>query len=350
MTSRPLKIMLVGDYRYSMYEDAFQKGFEAAGAEVVPFKIDPYFANSSVARIEKRAFWGPAIGKLNRDLFDEFYRHDPDAVFFFFPIFIKPQTVAAMKRHRANVPFAAYNHDNPFVDRRRHTMFRWYEKVMKLADVNYFVRESTRQYAEDLGARRCRIMLQYYAEEIHQPISPTRDEFAVDMIFIGHFEPDGRLAYMRRLQEGGVDLHVYGSGWRDVVERGWLANSRDRRLVDREYSEAISGAKLGLSFVSEKNEDVQTTRNFEIPACGTAMLAPRTPELLRLFREDVDAIFFSSAEELLEKSRRYLADDSAREKIARNGLARVKGVHSNHARAKQAYDDFNALLRNGMND
>jgi spore maturation protein CgeB len=44
---------------------------------------------------------------------------------------------------------------------------------------------------------------------------------------------------------------------------------------------------------------------------------------MQRFREDEEAVFFSTIEECVEKIRRYLPDEAARERIAAAGCARA---------------------------
>jgi len=53
------------------------------------------------------------------------------------------------------------------------------------------------------------------------------------------------------------------------------------------------------------------------------MLAERTDALLQLFREDEEACFFSSHEELINKVRWLLENPDIRERIAQAGVHRV---------------------------
>ena len=52
------------------------------------------------------------------------------------------------------------------------------------------------------------------------------------------------------------------------------------------------------------------------------MLAERSAEHLQYFEEDTEAVYFGDANELLEKTRRYLADPQARMRIAAAGRRR----------------------------
>jgi len=93
-------------------------------------------------------------------------------------------------------------------------------------------------------------------------------------------------------------------------------------IQGEDYVRAINGAKIALVFLSSLNEDTYTTRCFEIPACGTFMLSQRTDDLLTLYEENKEAVFFSSSEELVDKARYYLAHDRERQRIAEAGWRR----------------------------
>ena len=72
------------------------------------------------------------------------------------------------------------------------------------------------------------------------------------------------------------------------------------------------------------NRDTYTRRCFEIPASGTLLLAERTPDLETLFTEGVEAVFFDSEEDLINKVESLLLDPSVIERISQAGLARVE--------------------------
>jgi spore maturation protein CgeB len=63
------------------------------------------------------------------------------------------------------------------------------------------------------------------------------------------------------------------------------------------------------------------------------MLAERSREHSRLFREHREAVFFESDEELIAETRRYLADDVGRTRIALAGRRRCVDDGYDHAAA-----------------
>jgi spore maturation protein CgeB len=106
---------------------------------------------------------------------------------------------------------------------------------------------------------------------------------------------------------------------------------------------AICSFDINLAFLARRllSRDLQTTRSVELPACGAFMLAQRTTEHQQLFREGVEADFFSTHDELLNKCRYYLAHSEARLQIARAGLERCK--RSDYSYDRQLHDVLNHL-------
>jgi spore maturation protein CgeB len=75
---------------------------------------------------------------------------------------------------------------------------------------------------------------------------------------------------------------------------------------------------------------------YEIPACGAFMLAERNQENVNVFEEGIDAVFFSSQKELLEKVRYYLENNQERNSIASKGRVRcLASGYSYQSRLKE---------------
>ena len=108
-----------------------------------------------------------------------------------------------------------------------------------------------------------------------------------------------------------------------------------------EYSKVICATKINLGFLFKGNRDKQTTRSVEIPACGGFLLAERTSEHQALFKEGLEAEFFSSDEELKEKVLFYLSNESKRLSIAEAGHQRcLRDQYDNYHVFKKIIDQL----------
>jgi hypothetical protein len=107
----------------------------------------------------------------------------------------------------------------------------------------------------------------------------------------------------------------------------WLVPTKAEVYQD-DYPRALTGSKTGIGFLRKACPDQHTTRTFEIPACGSLLLAERIQHQ-ELFEEGKEAEFFSSSEELLEKTKFYCSNESATKRIAEGGYKRCrKGKYS----------------------
>jgi spore maturation protein CgeB len=126
----------------------------------------------------------------------------------------------------------------------------------------------------------------------------------------------------------GVPLTIYGDRWHKAKEwktlRPYWRGPGLRN--DDDYASAVQAAKICLGLLSKGNRDLSTTRSFEIPLLGGVLCAERTSEHLQLYREDEDAVFWSSPEECAQKCMQLLNDEERRQRIANNGRERC--VHN----------------------
>jgi spore maturation protein CgeB len=105
----------------------------------------------------------------------------------------------------------------------------------------------------------------------------------------------------------------------------------NKPLYGEDYVKALCASKINLAFLRKANQDQQTSRTIEIPACGAFMLAERTTELTYLFQEGKEAEFFAfdNTQELIEKITYYLNHETERKEIAR--LARERCLNSRYS-------------------
>jgi spore maturation protein CgeB len=159
---------------------------------------------------------------------------------------------------------------------------------------------------------------------LHKPLSSSRQNFKYDVLFIGSYEKE-RFKTLSYLAENGIKIDIFGNMWnncKDNIHSNLKVHYKE--LVGKEYVDAIYSSKISLGFLRKINNDTQTSRTFEIPACGGFMLMERTDEHVKLFIESKEAEFFSNDDELLRKLKFYLKNEEVRELIAIEGRKRVE--------------------------
>ena len=151
-----------------------------------------------------------------------------------------------------------------------------------------------------------------------------QQRWGCDCIFIGHREPRTQ-ENLAALLRSGVPVKVFGAGWEALGKANSLWRGHAFGPVgDAEYVLRLKAAKIGLCFVSEWNHNETAGRSYEIPACGTLLLAMRTGTHVRHFREGVEAEFFGDSGELVTKAQACLADEGRRRQVAACGEARCR--------------------------
>ena len=89
-----------------------------------------------------------------------------------------------------------------------------------------------------------------------------------------------------------------------------------------DYVRAINGGKIGLGIVSKWNRNTTAGRIFEIPACGTMLLAERNTVIERLYEDGKEAVLFGAGQELIDKAAYYLERPEERRAIGQAGRRR----------------------------
>lgn len=328
-----VKILIVGSWTWPQYEEAFASGLGNGGVDVDGLSTSEFFTGF-MGRIQQALpFPGLAMWRLNKAVVAAINKQKPDLVMFWRPTHIWPSTLRRLTKQ--GVRTVSYNNDDPFgpmahgnVPRLHHFLWYWYLQCLPYFDLNFFYRKINCEEAIARGAKHAEILLPYFIPWRDRPVEVSEAEsqrFQTDVVFVGHYEPDGRELSLRALNEAGIKLKLWGGGY---WTRGILGDLYEHLAPiipaeGHDYAKALCGAKICLCFLSKLNRDTYTRRCFEIPACGGLMLAERSDDLLSFFKEDEEACFFSSDEELVQKALWLLNNPLECERIAIAGLRRV---------------------------
>jgi len=334
-----VRILLAGAYRYPWYEEVCAQALEKLGHEVVRYRWDPFFKGKPGAMQEKWGL-GPSVVWVNWHIITYAHSHHPDVVFLWRGTPIWPGTLRALKT-KTGALLVSYNNDDPFGPSHDRSLWRHFIAGIPDYDRHFVFRPVNVAEYQARGGWHVQVLLPYYIPELHRPLVLTPEErarYACDAVFVGHYEDDGRVDYLRALVKAGLHVRLFGGKY-------WCPNvladltgyfGPVSPALGEAYVKALTGAKLSLAFLSRLNRDTYTRRSFEIPACGCLMLSERTNDLTRLYKEDEEAVFFSTADELVEKARALLADADRRQQIAQAGRWRcVNDGHDVLSRMRQ---------------
>jgi hypothetical protein len=226
------------------------------------------------------------------------------------------------------------------------------DEAMRAFDVLVYCKSYERQDYEALGKPLVYMPLGY-CDEVHRPLSSDDLWWTCLVGFVGGWEPR-RERLLHEVAAAGINLKIWGGYWDFLRDGKWtprrhiilrqlagddcfrfhrddlLAHSyQGGEMYADDYARALTGSKIGLGFLRKVCPDQHTTRTFEIPACGSLLLADRTSEHQEFFEEGKEAEFFASGEELLDKIKFYCSNESARERVAKAGHRRC--IESNYA-------------------
>lgn len=314
----------IDESRYSNTGAQRMRGLQHAGHEIIAFDLAPH--QHSGGRVQQSITYhfcvGPTMWRLNGDLVRRAAGISCDLVWIDKGVWIYPSTLSQL-REITGSPIVHYTADPAITFHRTRHFIRSIPK--------YDVCVTTKSYELDeyrrLGSQHVIFENQQYDPEIFCPMDVSGDDrkrLASDVCFIGHGE-DHYAECVEAAAEVTDRIAVWGAWEPYIAKRPKLRQFwRGRGIYNREYAAALCSAKVALGLLSKWVAEKTTTRTFEIPACGTFMLAERTDEHLALFKEGVEAEFFSSKDELREKLRFYLAHDNIRQKIAASGRRRCE--------------------------
>ena len=326
--------------------------------------VDPWRQATWIQRqVQKRRHQGSVVNLINASVLEAAREFKPDLVWADKQEFLCIETIQALRK--MGLRLVHFTPDPYFTLSWKRTPLM--DKVMGAFDVLIYCKSYERKTYEALDKPTVYMPLGY-CDETHRPLASTDAQWQCDLGFLGGWEPR-REQFMVPLAEAAKDLKIWGGYWDFLVDGRWTLRRRiimkqlaggdpyrihrHRPLADcwqgnevygEDYARALSGSKIGLGFLRKVCPDQHTTRTFEIPACGSLLLADRTDEHREFFEEGKVADYFDSAEELFDKASYYVANESVRAKIAAAGQQRCHdGRYAYIHRMKDVLDTIKRL-------
>lgn len=302
------------------------------------FEQNPLESTCRLIRgIERRLYNGPVTMKLNKMFLQRAMEFKPDLVWVEMGRSVYASTLRRIKERFDCLLVNSYSDD--FL----HKQSRHYNGSIPLYDYIFTPRKINFEEYRKFGAKNVGRFWKGFDPETIFPVGLTNEDrvkFGSDVAFIGHCEPS-TIDVLASVSNVFESMKIWGAGWdRYRLPKTLKRVVQFRPAMNEEYRKAICGAKIVLHCLSRWARDTQTSKTFEIPACGGFMLTERTEDHSKLYEEDKEAVFFSDADELIEKLHFYLSHDNLRRRIAEAGRQRcLSSGYSNYERIKIMLDE-----------
>lgn len=334
-----MKILIIADWHGNIYAEAFFNGFKSLEHDTFKFSWKEYFYHYQYAsryetdgnkfkslyyRTQNKFLIGPTIWRINNDIIKKCLELKPDLVFIYRGTHVYPNTIQMIKE-RIGCKVFGYNNDDPFSNEYKSYVWRFYKKSIPFYNHIFSYRWKNIEDYNNMNYFNVSLLRSYYLKDNNFYIKELPvDKYKCDVIFIGHFENDGRDEAIKLLLENNINIKLYGTGWEKSKLYNYFIDKfkRIEPLYD-DYNLALNTAKIALVFLSKLNNDTYTRRCFEIPATKTMMMAEYTDDLNSMFEEGKEAEYFRDKGELITKVKYYLAHENQMKKISQNGYKRL---------------------------
>lgn len=347
-----MKIIIAGNWRADIHERSLCKGFEKLGWKTVPFIWNTYFIEhnwikSFGSKLQYKYNVGPKIRKINKDLINMCSVEKPDVLFCYRPNFISKETIIAIKREHPKIKVISYNNDDPFSNKYPKYYWKRHLRASTSYDVVFAYRPKNVNDYLSLGCRKVELLPPWYVDGAVKPICERNLQYDYDVVFVGHYEPDGRLELIKKINERKhISFGLFGPEWNKVIKAD--ANLRHlypvKSLKTEEYFKVLARSKICLAIYSTLNNDVYTRRCFEIPATGSFLLGQYTKEMSAILKDGRDCSLFHSYDDALQKVEFYINHLSLVHKISESGHKRIiNDGNDAKARAKTIIDALEPL-------
>ncbi len=321
-----MKILFVGDLNeygrcLQRYKTLIDLGHAVIGVSTVPVPWRPTIDSNLLEKITWKLKIPFDITGANKKIKKCLENEKFDIIWIEKGLTIWPTTLKFIKKIAPSVKLISCSEDDMFAKHNRTLFYDW---GLSYYDVVFTTKVYNLEELKLLGAKKTELFLDSYNKELHRPMELSEEDkerFSCDVSAIGAFEED-RAIKMLDLAKSGIKIVIWGNGWGSWVNKHPNLIVKNEHLFKDDYTKVINATKINLCFLRKINRDEVTSRSVEIPACGGFMIAEKTKRHLEFFKDGEEAVFFESQDELYNLIEKYLADDSARKKIAEAGRQR----------------------------
>lgn len=296
--------------------------------------IDTDIPNSKAPRLFVSLAWhykvGPLIWSTNKYVLDNLDEGHYDLIWVDKAIYLTKKTTKILRLRTDRL--VHYTPDPAYTFHRSRLLFAcfpYYDYVVttKTYEIDDFVKV--------MGSKdKVLYATQGFDKKIHRPLIPFEQKKGVAMI--GHHEAE-RESPVLALLDAGIDVYLAGGKWEEFAKAHVCENLYylGVSVQGDEYVKALSSCLFALGAVSKWIPEKHTTRTFEIPACGTALLTEKNEEIAGFYGDD-EVIFYDGNEDLVVKVKYYLEHRDELKILTEKGYSKVQ----------TGGFDFESIMRN----
>ena len=262
----------------------------------------------------------PDVDDINGRLLDKIKSFDPNIIFIVKGNSVYPWILKSIKQEYPDIKLVSFSNDNMCLWSNKslyyHFGINYYDLVVSI-NIDLYRR------IEEFYSGKVLYIDKSYSKKYHKFLQLENKQY--DCLFIGSYEKE-RFEIMKYLAQSGIKIDVFGNMWdkADVSNISSNLTIHYQELVGNDYNHSLANAKIVLGFLRKVNLDTQTSRTFEIPACGGFMIMEYTENQDRLFAEDKEMVYFRTKEELLNKILYYIKHQDEAQSIVNAARSRCE--------------------------
>lgn len=279
----------------------------------------PFYSGNRIFRsLAFRYKVGPLVQTINRYILSNLSSDRYNLIWIDKGVYLDQSTMSALRRRATTI--IHYTPDTAFFGNRSRLFYAGANRYDYLVTTKSFEIENYRRLVPD---EKIILTTQGFDNDIHQPQTSFQNKIN-RVAFVGLWEPS-REKIIQYLLDNEIKVALAGFNWDNFVRKN-SGNSflefHAKALWDQQYARFISASLFSIGLVSKQFPELHTTRTFEIPACGTALVTEGNVET-RSFYTETEAIFYDDNGQLVEKIKYFQRNASELEKLTANGYKRV---------------------------
>lgn len=287
-------------------------------AEVIDTHI-PFFKTNKLFRsLGFRYKNGPLISNINKYIQKNIKREQYDLIWVDKGVYLSLKTMRILRQKTQNL--VHFTPDPAFTYHQSSLFYK------SLPFYDYFVTTKSfelEDYYKRVSPQKVLYATQGFDKLLHKRSNRDFSEKS-GLVFIGHHEKS-REAIIEVLLNHNIKVTLAGIKWEVFAKRHIDSKNLiylGSGVYGEDYVKTIQQAKIAWGAISKWIPELHTTRTFEIPACGTALLTEANAETSKFFNPD-EVIFYNDEEELVEKVKYYMEHTDELEILTQKGYDKV---------------------------